>query len=749
MPLANGYTIVENGQENGSWVVSVRIDDPDSTSKYEVAFAIQATEEAADSYAENDNDYGADGFTGENGTDKNEGTAADPHISEGVTGYRTNEEATAEITWDGGSDSITYHHPVLTIDTVTNKPTVSGEKWVEKDGSGSYTLHLAATPVDGDTTTNIPGSTTEATGADVVLVLDRSSSMSNIFSSMKTAANEFARILLQQEEGKTKDNRVAVVYFGSDLQHSSNGFTSRYDTALGYSYLGRYSSTVSNEGTNYEAGLNEAENLLNSRSAAEKAQRKPYVIFLTDGAPTLYANGSGSGSCTDQTTLLRSLVAGIDLKNDVEGVTIYTVGYNLSNDTSAENFLKPGTTQYYYDDPGIVFDDEDAYLFDATTSKYRETGGWSQRWKDVTGYDKYFNSNYVAPWTAYYPASSATSGEGSISQVFEDLAGQIQEGSTTSSAIEVTSLTITDTLSQWVEPKNVSSGEITDLTVYQDGRKITRGYSVLKNGQENGSWVVSVRIDNPDSKSEYQIAFAIKPSRDAVSDYIEYGYDYGPNSNIGQTGTDKNEGTEQDPHISEGVIGYRTNEEATAEILWEDGSESIPYKHPVITIDVTPIGSVTIDKEIDTRWAPNGDPIFLYRLERLSDDGTEVLATWYDYIRFTPQGASAGWGYTNWTALGNHQQITFGNLELGKYRLTELGALRYEFDNARDDQSLIPAESEAKGTVTVNGNSVTFEVSMDALDFGVKYSNREKDMPNVFTHTDVVKNRINIVFPAA
>lgn len=84
-------------------------------------------------------------------------------------------------------------------------------------------------------------------------------------------------------------------------------------------------------GTNYTAALQKAYAILNARSDDDKASRPGYVIFISDGAPG--AQGASQGdSDWDGSKQVAAL------KN--AGITIYTIGIALDENSEAYSYLK-------------------------------------------------------------------------------------------------------------------------------------------------------------------------------------------------------------------------------------------------------------------------------------------------------------------------------------------------------------------------------------------------------------------------
>ena len=126
---------------------------------------------------------------------------------------------------------------------------------------------------------------------DVVLVLDRSSSMNgDSMKNTKKAAEDLIDMLLTE---KTKSKvRVGIVTYGTDvlLNYTSSALTNESDKLN--SVINSIPESIQNQGTNIQAGLAKANSLLaNSEAGTQKI-----VILLSDGEPTYYnANGKTHG----------------------------------------------------------------------------------------------------------------------------------------------------------------------------------------------------------------------------------------------------------------------------------------------------------------------------------------------------------------------------------------------------------------------------------------------------------------------
>lgn len=189
---------------------------------------------------------------------------------------------------------------------------------------------------------------------DVVLVLDRSSSMNGTpMENTKTAAKDLIELLITD---KTKaKTRAAIVTYGSDLltSYTSNSLTNDVTTLK--DTINSIPSSINNEGTNVHAGLLKAEELL--RSSGTDTQK--IIILLSDGEPTFYLGSNNklcgfgrsdwyddSRGCKNKPSTVANAEA-TTIKSS--GTKIYTVGFTSGADmTFLGNIASTPTDKYRY-----------------------------------------------------------------------------------------------------------------------------------------------------------------------------------------------------------------------------------------------------------------------------------------------------------------------------------------------------------------------------------------------------------------
>ncbi|WP_270203989.1 DUF7604 domain-containing protein [Coprococcus sp. TM115-141] len=181
---------------------------------------------------------------------------------------------------------------------VETKKELSHEKYIAKNKDGTYNLTLNVS--------GAVGSESYANKLDVLFVMDTSNSMKRGMNSKNDlndyTTNENSRFFNQQKaveaavaklkSKKNVDAQFAVVSFdtqaGIETEWTKDSI--KYPTGVG-KYPG-YSKQAG--GTNYEAGLIKAKQLLDSgRTDATKI-----VVFLSDGDPTFYYKKDSQGNIT-------------------------------------------------------------------------------------------------------------------------------------------------------------------------------------------------------------------------------------------------------------------------------------------------------------------------------------------------------------------------------------------------------------------------------------------------------------------
>ena len=441
----------------------------------------------------------------------------------------------------------------VTIVNSNVKPS-NNKRIVKTDGDDGdqYTLYLTAS---GDSTSS---TVTTATPADIVLVMDKSGSMKGeLDSNAKEAANALAKKLLTTENSTLSDDqqvRMAVVTF------STNAFLKQTFTTNA-SEINNAVEGNPDGGTNWEAALKRA-NDLQGRSGVKK-----HIIFLSDGNPTYrisnYPIGCGGSRnpCNPDdswyTTPEGAHGAGTEGSDE-------RYGFNYAAALAEAN--KRGDAALY-----VVKTSADANKMTNLATEANAVNG---------------------------EAFDGTNAE-NLTKAFD----QIYSTITSSAKIKVFS--ITDTLSQWVDPvefAGVANGtDITQYVTVKNGSTVlTSGYAATYSVDSSGSRTVTVTFNGTDGivaekADDIDVSFKVKPSDAAYADYAK-NKQY-PNRGEANTGTE-----------SDGQQGYYSNVDAKLNycVLTEvNGATSCvrteaEYPHPVVQVK---LGKIKITKQ----WEGSGE----------------------------------------------------------------------------------------------------------------------------------------------
>ena len=171
----------------------------------------------------------------------------------------------------------------------------SNSKTIRSNGDGTYTIALSVTGATESSTT------TEATKANVILVLDTSTSMVNnntTYNGTRMTRLDAEKHVLTDDDGiidsmlsqnvagdpiKSDIIEIAVANFGT------RGTTAQSFTTSASALKNTINGLSASQGTNWEEGLMRAQELATSIKTSQPNE-EVYVIFLTDGEPTTHYN---------------------------------------------------------------------------------------------------------------------------------------------------------------------------------------------------------------------------------------------------------------------------------------------------------------------------------------------------------------------------------------------------------------------------------------------------------------------------
>ena len=387
---------------------------------------------------------------------------------------------------NGGSYAETHSFKVsdtshVTVINSNVKP--QNNKTIEKVNGGDddqYELHLNAS---GDSASS---ETTTAAPADIVLVMDKSGSMQdengNRDTNAKNAANKLAEKLLTEANSKLLESQqvqMAVVTF-SDKASTKQSFTtsvSKIKTAV---------SSKPDGGTNWEAALKKA-NSLQGRPGVKK-----HIIFLSDGNPTFrisnYPIGCGG---------LRNPCNPDDGMYTPRGV--HGAGTEGSDKRYGYNYAAALAEAKNRGDAAL-------YVVKAST-----------------------DANRMSDFAREANAVNGKEFDGTNAENLTKAFDQIYSSITSSAKIKVFS--ITDTLSQWVDPVDFAgmaagTNIMRYVTVKNGNKVLTSGYTATYGVDQFGNRTVTVTFNGIDGivaekADSIDVSFKVKPSDAAYADYAE------------------------------------------------------------------------------------------------------------------------------------------------------------------------------------------------------------------------------------
>lgn len=484
----------------------------------------------------------------------------------------------------------------VTIVNSNVKPS-NNKSIVKTDGGDGdeYTLYLTAS---GDSTSS---TVTTATPADIVLVMDKSGSMNkdNRDDNAQKAAKALAEKLLTDKNSTLKPDqqvRMAVVTFSTEasLKQKFTTNVSEINNAVRGNPDG---------GTNWEAALKQANDMQGGRRGVKK-----HIIFLSDGNPT-YRTTSYSGCYSTSWWGERTAHPEYTTPESCRAQR-YTWGENP--DGGSDGAYGAGSSDDYGFNYAAALAEAnrrgDAALYVVKTST---------------------DANKMADLAAEANAVNGKEFDGTNAANLTKAFDQIYSSITSSAKIRVFS--ITDTLSQWVDPvefAGVANGtDITQYVTVKNGSiKLTSGYTATYSVDSSGSRTVTVTFNGTDGTDgivaekadDIDVSFKVKPSDAAYTNYAS-GNNY-PNTGDAQTGA-----------ASAGQQGYYSNAGAKLNycVLTEvNGATSCvrteaEYPHPVVQVK---LGKINITKQWSDGADKHANDSVTVQLQRKAIDSADSTA---------------------------------------------------------------------------------------------------------------------------
>ena len=451
---------------------------------------------------------------------------------------------------------------------VETKKELSHEKYIAKNDDGTYNLTLNVS--------GAVGSESYANKLDVLFVMDTSNSMkwkmtytgsdskkylkdyqtnsnSRFYNQKKAVEDAIAKL----KNKKNVDARFAVVSFdtqaGINTEWTKDSI--KYPTSVG-NYKG-YGELAG--GTNYEAGLIKAKELLDSgRTDATKI-----VVFLSDGDPTFYYKKDKQGNITD--------IDGDGNKYDEDAMT------------TAQTQLGTMSMNYFYT-VGVGPKDSYEHLSSLISSAPSGT---------VTG--------------SYNGTDSSN-----LKNAFDSIIRDATE-------LLCTDVTVTDTLTDEVElvnqdlqvvVKDETGKVITKLKdASGDEVAVSEIITVSTAKDSNGKTQIIMRFE-PGYKLEsgytYYVTAKIQPTTKAYLKYQNESYtDTGDENTDEYLETDKKPGKDtRNDGTSSKQKGFYSNESANVTYKYNNKTYEKPYAKPVIQVNAS-----TDSHTVLKRWENDSDTV--------------------------------------------------------------------------------------------------------------------------------------------
>ncbi len=391
---------------------------------------------------------------------------------------------------------------------------------------GSIKLDKDAAAVGGETnlwevTLGIKGKNFETT-SDVVLVIDCSGSMEGTkLTNTREAAKAFGQKLLT--EGST--TRIAIVTFIKEATAYNNGHfygateLSAFEAAVD-------KATYANGGTNQQAGIHKAQELLNTSSAGLKN-----IVILSDGEATFshpfaaaatYANCEAwmSLGCPRGGKITNIGAFAPDYTTVIGSGSSFTLDYNARVTATCPKHGGTTTQKYVYNLDGTATtksgtDNGVATIWEANQAKAAGTTIYSVALQAGTDGENTLKACATDATKDYYAIASTDNVEETLTNAFTSIAGSI--------AIAASNGVVNDPMGEHVKLSFSGSAPdiTTDLAVYTAGNAdiyISQGTATYDAETRAISWTVGnvSAVDNPIMKYKVGILDDYIPSTNEV-----------------------------------------------------------------------------------------------------------------------------------------------------------------------------------------------------------------------------------------
>lgn len=445
---------------------------------------------------------------------------------------------------------------------VETKKELSHEKYIAKNKDGTYNLTLNVS--------GAVGSESYANKLDVLFVMDTSNSMKrgmNSSSDQKNyTTNSSSRFYNQQKavedavaklkSKKNVDAQFAVVSFDTEagIETDWTNGTISYPTKVA-----KYND--SNEdagGTNYQAGLRKADELLKKG----RADATKIVVFLSDGDPTFYYDTN---------------------KNGQEKVYGSGSGYDSNAMAKAQTQLGTMSMNYFY-----------------TVGVGPQTS--------YTHLSSLISSVPSGTVTGSYNGTDSSNLKNAFDSIIRDATDLL-----------CTDVTVTDTLTDEVELVNQDlqvvvkdeTGKVITKLKDASGNEVavSKIITVSTAKDSNGKTQIIMRFE-PSYKLEsgytYYVTAKIQPTTKAYLKYQNESYtDTGDENTDEYLGTDKKPGKDtRNDGTSSKQKGFYSNESANVTYKYNNETYEKPYAKPVIQVNAS-----TVSHTVVKQWENDSDKV--------------------------------------------------------------------------------------------------------------------------------------------
>lgn len=445
---------------------------------------------------------------------------------------------------------------------VETKKELSHEKYIAKNKDGTYNLTLNVS--------GAVGSESYANKLDVLFVMDTSNSMKrgmNSSSDQKNyTTNSSSRFYNQQKavedavaklkSKKNVDAQFAVVSFDTEagIETDWTNGTISYPTKVA-----KYNDSNKDAGgTNYQAGLRKADELLKKG----RADATKIVVFLSDGDPTFYYDTN---------------------KNGQEKVYGSGSGYDSNAMTKAQTQLGTMSMNYFY-----------------TVGVGPQTS--------YTHLSSLISSVPSGTVTGSYNGTDSSNLKNSFDSIIRDATDLL-----------CTDVTVTDTLTDEVELVNQDlqvvvkdeTGKVITKLKDASGNEVavSKIITVSTAKDSNGKTQIIMRFE-PSYKLEsgytYYVTAKIQPTTKAYLKYQNESYtDTGDENTDEYLGTDKKPGKDtRNDGTSSKQKGFYSNESANVTYKYNNETYEKPYAKPVIQVNAS-----TVSHTVVKQWENDSDKV--------------------------------------------------------------------------------------------------------------------------------------------